>query len=244
MCIATPLPRARGVCCAASRTHDQLRNRSGPPSRPAKVTLTKPIGLKHSYTHSQSIFPGEAVTEFLSLDRAVDSVSRATGLAFERRDTERAITFWRKKASNNGPVPALAEFDFSRMQSDWGYRFIISGGDVECSVFLVYGPRFARLVQLPEKPVCYRPMIDQIPERYRPIFVEGSRGAIAEAAPIQFSGLVLHQGQVEFYRAAFMPLRLNAKSAHPLIFGSFNNRVVPLHMFDRDRALIEKYLVN
>jgi hypothetical protein len=164
-------------------------------------------------------------------------------LAIERRDTERAVILWRKKASAFGSPPPLAEFDFSRIRCDWGYRFIISGGDVESSVFLVYGSQFARLLELREKPICYKSMIDQLPERYQPLFIEGSRDAITDAAPTRFSGVVVYQDQVELYRAAFMPVRLNATSLHALIFGSFNYRVVPW-VLDRDGVLIAKRVAN
>jgi hypothetical protein len=173
------------------------------------------------------------MVEFLTLDLANISATERPWPAIERRDTERAVMLWRKKATAFGYPPPLAEFDFSRMRGDWGYRFIISGGDVECAVFLVYGSQFARLLELREKPVCYKPMIDQIPERYQPMFTEGSRDAIADAAPARFGGAVVHQGQVELYRAAFMPVRLNPTSLHALIFGSFNYRIVPRWALDR-----------
>jgi hypothetical protein len=157
------------------------------------------------------------------------SATEDPGLAIERRDTEKTSAF--------GCPPPLAEFDFSRIRGDWGYRFIISGGDVECSVFLVYGSQFARLLELREKPVCYKPMVEQIPERYQPLFIEGSRGAISDAAPARFDGAVVHEDKVQLYRAAFMPVRLNQTSSHALIFGSFNYRVVPRLVFDRDGVL-------
>ena len=173
------------------------------------------------------------MVDLLTLGLGNISVTERPWPAIERRDTERAVGLWRKKATAVGCPPPLAEFDFSRIRSDWGYRFIISGGDVECAVFLVYGSQLARLLGLREKPVCYKPMIDQIPERYQPLFTEGSRDALADAAPARFGGTVVHQGQIEFYRAAFMPVRLNATSSHALIFGSFNYRRAPGWLLDR-----------
>jgi hypothetical protein len=89
------------------------------------------------------------MAELLARDLAAMSATEGSpGLAIERRDTERAVMLWRKKASAFDTPPPLAEFDFSRIRGDWGYRFILSGGDVECSVFLIYGSRFARLLEL------------------------------------------------------------------------------------------------
>src|SRR5260370_21298210 len=178
------------------------------------------------------------MVELLTLDLAeMSDTEGGPGLPIERRDTERAVMLWRKKASAFGCPPSLAEFAFCRIRGDRGYRFIISGGDVECAVFLVYGPQFPRLLELREKPVCYKPMVEQIPERYQPLFIEGSRDAISDAAPARFRGAVLHEGKVELYRAAFMPVRLNPTSSHALIFGSFNYPIVPRWALDRDGAL-------
>jgi hypothetical protein len=47
-------------------------------------------------------------------------------LAAELRDTERAITFWRQKASECGGLPPPTAFDFSWMRSGaWSHRFVI-----------------------------------------------------------------------------------------------------------------------
>jgi hypothetical protein len=173
---------------------------------------------------------------------AAVSARPITGLTIERRDTERAVMLWRRKSKQSGFPPALAEFDFERIQR--GYRFIVSGADIECSVFLVYGSRLAYLLELPERPVCHKPMIEQIPARYRPLFTEGSRAAVAEAAPALFSGMVSHKGYAELYRAAFMPLQLNQQSAHALIFGSFNHRAVPPEVLDQQRSLLDRYFIH
>jgi len=180
------------------------------------------------------------MSEFLSEHRAHLADNPPIALTVERRDTERAIRLWQRKAAESSHPPPLTEFDLEGIRS--GYRFIISGGDPRSSVFLVYGSRLANLLHLPEKPVHRWPFIEQIPERYQSIFVEGIDEALVQTAPARYSGAVLRDGQVELYRAAFMPLRLNARSAYALIFGSFNNRTVPQDALDRNRALLDQYL--
>jgi hypothetical protein len=145
----------------------------------------------------------------------------------EQRDTESAIRLWHQKASGIGDLPPLSAFDFSRLTGHWGYRFLISGDEfVGASVFLVYGVHFARLLGLPEQPRSKIPLLHQLPARYRALFVEGYGDALRNLAPTRFSGTVMHQRKLEFYRAAFMPIQ-GANSVRPLIFGSFNYRVVP-----------------
>jgi hypothetical protein len=144
----------------------------------------------------------------------------------EQRDTESAIRLWHRKASKVGGPPPLNTFDFSRLTGEWGYRFLISGDQfVEAAVFLVYGVRFARLLGLPEQPRSKTPLFHQLPARYQPLFVEGYGEALRDLAPVRLSGTVMHQRKLEFYRAAFMPIQ-GANSVRPLIFGSFNYRIV------------------
>jgi hypothetical protein len=145
----------------------------------------------------------------------------------EQRDTEAAIRLWHRRATEVGGPPPLSTFDFSRLTSDWGYRFLISGDEfVKASVFLVYGVHFARLLGLPEQPRSKIPLVHQLPVRYRPLFVDGYGEALRDLAPARLSGTVVHQRKLELYRAAFMPIR-GANSVRSLIFGSFNYRVLP-----------------
>ena len=145
----------------------------------------------------------------------------------ELRDTESAIRLWHQKASEVGGFPSLSTFDFSRLRSEWGYRFLISGDEfVGAAVFLVYGVHFARLLGLPEQPRSKIPLLPQLPARYRPLFVEGCGDVLRDLAPIRLNGTVVHQRRFEFYRATFMPIG-TANSVRPLILGSFNYRAVP-----------------
>ncbi len=145
----------------------------------------------------------------------------------EQRDTESAIRLWHRRASEVEGPPPLNTFDFSRLTGEWGYRFLISGDQfVEAAVFLVYGVRFARLLGLPEQPRSKTPLFHQLPARYQPLFVEGYGDALQDLAPVRLSGTLLHQRKLEYYRAAFMPIQ-GENSVRPLIFGSFNYRIVP-----------------
>jgi hypothetical protein len=145
----------------------------------------------------------------------------------ERRDTESAIRLWHQKALECGELPPLTTFDFSRLTGDWGYRFLISGDQfVESSVFLVYGVHFARLLGLPPQPRSKIPLLPQLPARYRPLFVDGYGEALRDLMPTCLTGTVVYQRKVELYRAAFMPIR-GAQTVRPLLYGSFNFRIVP-----------------
>ncbi len=145
----------------------------------------------------------------------------------EQRDTESAIRLWHRKAPEVGGPPPLNTFDFSGLTGGWGYRFLISGDEfVKASVFLIYGVHFARLLGLPDQPRSKIPLFHQLPARYQPLFMEGYGDALRDLAPVRLSGTVMHQRKLEFYRAAFMPIQ-GENSVRPLIFGSFNYRVVP-----------------
>lgn len=148
-------------------------------------------------------------------------------LAAECRDTERAIRLWHQKTTNGRP-PDLTAFDFHRLQTDWGYRFVISGDKfLDSAVFIVYGFQFAKLLSLPDKPNSFTPMVRQLPARYHDLFLEGCAEVLLQPEPARFSGAVRYGSDVELYRAAFMPLVAGDRS-RPLIYGTFNRRAVPL----------------
>jgi hypothetical protein len=148
-------------------------------------------------------------------------------LAAESRDTEHAIRLWHHKAANGCP-PDLTAFDFQRLQTDWGYRFLISSDAfVGAAVFIIYGVQFARLLRLPDRADPRLPMLQQLPARYRDLFVEGCDEVLVKSEPARFSGAVRHDGDVELYRAAFMPLQ-GKNNLRPLIYGTFNRRSVPI----------------
>ena len=162
-------------------------------------------------------------------DRAASVGRPEPRLVGELRDTEHAISFWRRKASEFGGLPPTEAFDFSQMiTGDWSHRFVICTDPIVSElVFLVYGSKFAQLLELPEEPISGIPITGRLPGRYLPLFSEGCRDAIAYAAPVRLSGAVIDYGQVELYRAAFMPLAMRENSSMHLVFGTFNRRIGP-----------------
>ena len=144
----------------------------------------------------------------------------------ERRDIRRVVDHWLRNTSEDGAIPSLDNFDFSPMKGDWKHRFLIcSDPTVENAVFIVYGLEFAKLLNLPEAVAGSRPLIPQIPERYRPVFTVGCSMAMTEPVPARFSGVVIADDfNAEFYRAVFLPISLHPNWSKRLIFGTFNYR--------------------
>ena len=159
------------------------------------------------------------------IDAAHGPVAEDPEFAGELRDTERAIFLWNKKCEDFGRPPPASEFDLSGLGTQ-GCRFVICADLLvkEDSVFTVYGPGFAKLFDLPERPSMHVPMIKHIPSRYQALFEQGSDDAIAEAAPVRFSGEMGYCGHAELYRACFMPLRMRSQDLQ-FVYGSFNYRI-------------------
>lgn len=173
-------------------------------------------------------------------DCMADAGGPETSLAGELRDTDRAISFWRWKASAFGGLPPPAAFDFSEMVGGAGsHRFVIrvdaAVGDLS---FLIYGSRFAQLLELSGEPIAGVPITRQLPGRYQSLFIRGCRDAIAKAAPVRLSGVVVDYSQIELYRAAFMPLAMRENASMRLVFGTFNRLIGPqAHSSDAVRAM-------
>jgi hypothetical protein len=148
--------------------------------------------------------------------------------ARELRDSERIIGLWRKKAFKFGEPPPATAFDFSWLiHGNWGYRFLISA-DAVCGdhVFLMYGPQFARVLELSDHADFNAPIMRQLPERYRSLFNEGCSEAMAKTSPVRVSGAIEQDdGEIELYRAAFVPLAGPVPSSAQLVFGTFNRRI-------------------
>ena len=121
--------------------------------------------------------------------------------ASERRDVHRTIDLWQRNVTADSVLPLLSTFDFSSMKSNWGHRFLIcSDPNVENAAFMMYGAKFAQLLDLPEKVRTIIPLLQQIPQRYRRIFADGCHKAMTQAAPARFSGAFDYDFQAELYR--------------------------------------------
>ena len=147
--------------------------------------------------------------------------------ANERRDVQRTIDLWQRNMAADNMLPEVGTFDFSPMKRDWGHRFLIcSDLNLENAAFIMYGAQLARLLHLPETVQGIVPLFQQIPERYRPIFIDGCSKAMTQAAPARFSGTFNYDFQVELYRGVFLPIRLHPSWSKRLIFGSLSYRKV------------------
>ena len=145
----------------------------------------------------------------------------------EQRDVQRALSHWQRNTWSNDCIPLLDTLDFSSMRRDWDYRFLICGDRaVENAVFVTYGAKFAHLIGLPERPVTTRPFIEQIPETYREMFMEGYSKVMTETVPVTLKGTFSYGSNFELFRAVFMPIMLQPNWSKQLAFGSFNCRTV------------------
>ena len=143
----------------------------------------------------------------------------------ERRDVELAIQHWQRNTWGADCVPLLDTFDFSSMKAGWGHRFLVCGGlAVETSAFVTYGPAFARLLGLSQKPVTTVPFIMQLPEACREMFAEGYGKAMIESSPVTLEGTLGAGAGAQLFRAVFMPIMLQPNWSKQLIYGSFNCR--------------------
>lgn len=147
----------------------------------------------------------------------------------EKRESERALLYWRQKVAQFGDPPPLMSLELTRMLNrDWNHRFLISTDpEIENYIFLIYGKQVAHLLDLPDEPVQRVPMIRQLPQRYVPIFVEGCSEAASRPGPVRKSGRFERwDGQVELYRLAFVPVTVRPNSAVSLVYGAMNCRIL------------------
>ena len=172
-------------------------------------------------------------------DRVSGDGTPEPALVGELRDAEVAISLWRRKAAEFGGLPPPAAFDLSRMvDGAANHRFVICANTADGLSFLIYGSRLAQLLELPAEPITGVSITRQLPARYQPLFIRGCRNAIAQSAPVRLSGVVVDYGQIELYRAAFMPLAMPGNSSMQLVFGTFNRLIgPPAHSSDAVRAM-------
>lgn len=146
----------------------------------------------------------------------------------ERRQVERAISYWKQKVAQFGGPPPLMAIELPRMLNvDWRHRFLIStDARLENYAFLIYGAAVARLLDLADQAVLRVPMVSQLPRRYLDVFIQGCNEALLHEAPVRKNGSIDRwDGQVELYRSVFMPIAVRPNSSTSLIYGAFNRRV-------------------
>ncbi|MBV8889363.1 MAG: hypothetical protein JO267_13470 [Alphaproteobacteria bacterium] len=149
-------------------------------------------------------------------------------LPHERREAERVIAYWDRKAAQLGEVPTVASLDLAAIHTlTWSHRFVIAVDPVvENSALLMYGINFARLLDLPQKTAPHIPMMRQLPKRFSQVFARGCGDAHAQNAPIRLEGEVdRDDGRRELYRAAFIPVGVKPNSLTHLALGAFNSCV-------------------
>ncbi|HZK89624.1 MAG TPA: hypothetical protein VFC56_05695 [Stellaceae bacterium] len=147
----------------------------------------------------------------------------------ERRESERAISYWEKKIEKLGKGATVAALDLAEINSqEWSHRFVIAVDPVvENSSLLLYGAEFAKLLELPPKGTPHVPMVRQLPRHLSRVFMQGCGDAHDQRAPIRLEGEVPREdGKTELYRAAFIPVGVKENSLTHLAFGAFNSCVV------------------
>ena len=138
----------------------------------------------------------------------------------ERRQTERAVKYWRERVTKFGYPPIKpTDLEFDNLIADNGAnQFIISiDPAADNHVLLTYGTDFARLLDLPAGMGSRIRLIHEIPARLLPMFIQGCRDVALNEPPLRLQGAIDMDGdRQQLYRAVFMPIGVN------LVFGAFN----------------------
>ncbi len=145
-----------------------------------------------------------------------------------RRQSERLMAYWESRLAELGAV-TIASLDLTETNSkEWSNRFLISVDQViERSALLLYGPEFARLLDLPVQPRSDRPMMRQLPQRYVDLFLRACADAQKAMAPVRLEGEIERaDGRIEQYRAVFIPVGVKPNSLTCFAFGAFSSRVL------------------
>jgi hypothetical protein len=147
----------------------------------------------------------------------------------DRREAERVMAYWQSKLRELGVDATIAALDLGNISTaDWSNRFLISVDPViERSALLMYGPKFAQLLNLPEQPRTDRPMVRQLPRRFGDIFLRGCAEADKTKEAVRLEGDIERaDNRVEQYRVIFIPVRVRPNSLTCYAFGAFSNRTV------------------
>jgi hypothetical protein len=139
----------------------------------------------------------------------------------ERRQAERAIAYWERKAAEVRSRPTLTQLDPGETIDDenWAHRFVIAPDQVaEASAFLMCGSNAARLLELSDAPLKYALMFRSMPRRFLEFFTKGCGDASSSGSPVRPEGAIERDdGRRELYRTVFMPIGVN------LVFGAYNS---------------------
>jgi hypothetical protein len=164
--------------------------------------------------------------------QAVAPAAPNTGLpgGRDRREGERLIAYWDGKLEEFGDGITIASLDITAINSqrDWSNRFLISVDPfIERSMLIMYGAKFASLLNLPEKPRTDQPLLRQLPQRYGEVFIEGCTRAKDEWAPVRLEGEIAQDdGRIEQYRVVFIPVGVRPNALTCFAFGAFSCRTV------------------
>ena len=153
----------------------------------------------------------------------------------DRREAERTIHDWEAKASSLGQPATLSELDLDAVDStDWSNRFVISLDDrIERSSLVLYGSKFAALLDLPAEIRPNQPLVRQLPQRFSEMFLHGCAEAPRQMAPVCLEGEIERSDDhLEQYRSVFIPVGVKPNSRTYFAFGAFNSRVVERSMAD------------
>jgi hypothetical protein len=154
---------------------------------------------------------------------------RGEDIGRERRESERAITYWESKRAEFGEDLSLTALDLgSSDDQQWSNRFLISvDPTIRRSSLVLYGSTFAQLMDMPKRASQSVPMVHQLPSRYVDLFLQGCTDAQKELGPVRLEGASeRYDGQIEQYRAAFIPVGIKPNSLTYFAFGAFSNRIV------------------
>jgi len=160
---------------------------------------------------------------------SIREAAPAEGSGRERRESERAISYWEKKIEKLGSRATVSALDLADMNtSDWSHRFVIAVDPVvENSSLLLYGNDFAKLLELPPKGTPHVPMVRQLPRHMSRVFMKGCGDAHVQRAPVRLEGEIPREdGKTELFRAAFIPVGVKENSLTHLAFGAFNSCVI------------------
>ena len=147
----------------------------------------------------------------------------------KRREGERAVSYWERKHQELGGDVTVAALDLARInEREWWNRFLIAIDPmIERSSLVLYGPKFAQLLHLPEQARPDLPLLRQLPRRYGEVFLKGCRETHGKAEPIHVEGAAeRYDGRLEQYRVVFIPVGVKRNSLTCFAFGAFNNRIV------------------